>query len=355
MSDHDLPSQFLDQAQNGEDYDDLLGVEFFGNDDLIPDLDGEQGFEFLDESTNQQDIAPSATLGVQEQQPEVPSSVDVQLPLDFADFLEDGDFVQGTGDSIINDAALGEVPSQPGLPEGAADPSGTGLPTNDLSNLEEIPDFDFSLFDPQLWRDFGNTGADRDIDDVLGISTQVEHQQPDHEQGMHHYRQEHEYQVVGTSSNQNEPLTASRQRSPADTPGADSGYSTAARSRGVTRSLPPAIPHQANNSVVPPGPVDRQEASRARTAAVRPPPAEYHADIDDENFNGSDDESESSSVSGEVEFEENDPLIVPDPPQDKWGLTGKRNGQEVWFNPETGKWRKFQSFHLTKVVSPNNM
>ena len=419
MSDYDLPSQFVDQAQDGEDYDDLLGVEFFGNDDFIADLDGEQGLDILDESTSQQDIAPSATPGVPEQQPEIPSNIDVRPPLDldWAEFLEDGDFVQESRDSTIDNATLAEAPSQAGLPElgdqpqseqrdgsslvtadqlaqsqldltapqsidsangpanvnrsqvglmsgddqaqpppaelGAAGPSSTGLPT-----LEQIPDFDFDVFDSQQWRDLGNTGADFDIDDILGDVAQVEQQQPDHAQGMHVYRQEHGSQAVGTSSNHNESFTASRQRLPADTTGADAGYSTAARSRGVTHSLPPAIPHQANNTVVPPGPVNRQEASRAKTAAVRPPPAEYHADIDDQNSNRSDDESESSSVPDEPEYEEyeqNDRLIIPDPPQDKWGQTGKRNGQEVWFNPESQKWRKFLSFHLTKVVSPNGM
>ena len=42
-------------------------------------------------------------------------------------------------------------------------------------------------------------------------------------------------------------------------------------------------------------------------------------------------------------YEELDPLIVQDPRQDKCGRTGRRNGLEVWFNPESSKWRKSQS------------
>lgn len=47
----------------------------------------------------------------------------------------------------------------------------------------------------------------------------------------------------------------------------------------------------------------------------------------------------------EVEFEtyeENDPHIEKDPPRKEWGRTGRRNGQEVWFNPQTMEWRKYQ-------------
>ena len=59
--------------------------------------------------------------------------------------------------------------------------------------------------------------------------------------------------------------------------------------------------------------------------------------------NQSDREVEGRTVSNAVAFEtfeEDDPSIVVAPQQKGWGRTGTRNGQEVWFNPETSEWRK---------------
>ncbi len=38
-------------------------------------------------------------------------------------------------------------------------------------------------------------------------------------------------------------------------------------------------------------------------------------------------------------------IAVDHPIQKGWGRTGKRNGEEVWFNPETGKWQPSASHH----------
>ena len=234
---------------------------------------------------------------------------------------------------------------------GLADPSSTGLPTNGLTNLEQTPDYDFGVLDSEEWRNYGNTGADVGIDDILGNSLQVAQQQPDHEQGMRTDHQafagdragatDHEaflHGEFGSASGNFQPSMASRQQSSANTPARDSGYGTT--SRQSSRGLTPATPHQANNATGRPGPSNVQLGSGTSTTAARHPLAEAYVDTDDE--------SESSSVTNGVEYEtydKNDPLIVPDPPQDRWGQTGQRNGQEVWFNPETTKWQPSASHH----------
>lgn len=82
-----------------------------------------------------------------------------------------------------------------------------------------------------------------------------------------------------------------------------------------------------------------------------------YAGMDDAKYDDSDDSDEEAEESVGNEdigdehlpnqvtsetYEENDPLIVQDRRQEKWGRTGMRNGQEVWFNPQTSKWRKLQ-------------
>ena len=371
MSDYEAPSHFVDEAQNEEDYDHLLDLELFGADDFGADDDGGQGLDLPEESANQQEVGPSEPPNVHEQQQEVPSTTDVQPPLSLEDFLEDGDFVQDPGNGI----ASNETPSQAGLMSaddqahlhptelGVADPSSTGLPTNGLPNLEQNPDFDFSFLDSQEWRDYGNTGADVDIDDILGISAQVEQERPDREQGMHTGHQafagdcggatDHEaflHGDFGSATDNVQPSMASRQQSSVNTPAGDSGYGTAARSRQSTRGLTPATPHQVDNATGRPGTSNLQLGRGPATTAARHPLAEAYVDTDDE--------SESSSVTNGTEYEtyeENDSLIVPDPLRDHWGRTGQRNWQEVWFNPETNRWRKFCSFHLTRALLTNSM
>ena len=388
MSDYDLPSQFLEGSQNEENFDDL-DFDLFGNDEAGADFDGEQGLEFVDESTNQQNVASSGTPDVLEQQPQVPSNVDVQPEVSDEEFLEPQDFVPNPQDGITGNEALPGVPAQPGLPDlqhqlevdefaqgqlglaapqnidpanglsnvnqsrgglmrghdqahsqptelGVADPFSLNLPTNRPANLEQLPTFDFDLLNAEEWQGLANIGADVDIDDILG--TQF-------------------IQDVGASSNHAEPLTASRQRSPVNTPGVDSGYDTAAVFREATRGLAPATP-QANNAVGRPGPSNAQGTSYATTTAARGPSVEDYADVDDRHSDEPDDESEHVVASYEVEYEtyeEHDPLIEQDPSRDNWGQTGMRNEQQVWFNPKTKQWRKFHSFHLTGVVSSNSI
>ena len=449
MSDEGALSQFVDQAQNEENYDNLLDLDLFG-DDFGVDFDGEQGFDALDESINQQDLDSPGTPGIREQQQEVPSNGEVQPiqpPLNDEDFLEGQDFVQDPENAATNEEALGGVPSQTGLPDlerhsqseqldvssltptnvqhasprnsrqepdmpneshdyqqeaddlaqgqpgltalqgidlakylsnvdrpqsglmsrdsqalldpielGAADPLGIGLPTNGLTNLEQNPGFSLDFFDADMWQKYGNAGCDVGIDDILDAGVPERQQSQIQGQESHNYSQGNVGQDVGTFSNHVDPLTASRQRPPASTPGA---YDPATRSRGVPHSVTPAMPHQANNTIQRPDPSSVHRDPSDTTTAVRHPSAEYYGDSDDDDPDESNEEFDVSSVSDNPPFAtygQNDPLIVPDPPRRKhWGQTGRRNGQEVWFNPEIGAWRKFHSSHFTRAVSPNSM
>ena len=69
-----------------------------------------------------------------------------------------------------------------------------------------------------------------------------------------------------------------------------------------------------------------------------------NSDRDDEDDEDEDDEyyeeEDLPSQFISVTYPVNDPLIVEDPTQKRWGRTGVRNGNEVWFNPKTYKWRK---------------
>ena len=258
MSDYDVPSQFVDEVHNEENFDDLLDLDIFGDDKFGADFGGEQDLNLPEESTNQQDVAPSAAPVVQDQHQEVPSNA--------------------------NDG---------------------------LRVLEQLPNIDFDDSNSE-WLNLVNTDADLDIDDILGISAQE------------------------------------GQQSHVITPGEDF--------KETTHGLTPVTPHQ--NAVGRVGPNNLQLGSSARTTAARHPLAEEHADIDEHYFTESDGESGSSGVSDDPEYEtyqENDPLIIPDPVLEGWGRTGKRIEQEVWFNPETSRWRKFHSLYLSQAVSTNSL
>ncbi|KAL9133175.1 MAG: hypothetical protein Q9175_005650 [Cornicularia normoerica] len=90
-----------------------------------------------------------------------------------------------------------------------------------------------------------------------------------------------------------------------------------------------------------------------------------YAGTDDAKYDDSDDSDEEAEESvGDEDigdehipnqvasetYEENDPLIVQDRRQEKWGRTGMRNGQEVWFEPQTSKWQPSASHHDMREI-----
>ena len=90
---------------------------------------------------------------------------------------------------------------------------------------------------------------------------------------------------------------------------------------------------------------DMAGPSGASNRAANTPTNNGHTADDDALFVDSDKESEEENVPNRVNhetYDENDPQINENPTQKGWGRTGERNGQEVWFNEETRKWRKSQ-------------
>lgn len=78
--------------------------------------------------------------------------------------------------------------------------------------------------------------------------------------------------------------------------------------------------------------------------AAHPSREEGSAAMGESEADDSEDEEE-DNLPDQVVFAtyiENDPLIVQNPRQRGWGRTGTRDGQEVWFNPRTLRWRKLQ-------------
>ena len=367
MSDSGLPSQFVDVPQNEENSDALLDFELFGDDDSGADVGEEQGHNLPDESINQQVVSPSQTPNIDEQQQEDPSNPDLEPSFNFDEWLKSQDFVPGPENGIIDngqagqsrpheepidlnqsqvDLTVGGTQTQLGLDDpSAGHPSSIGQPADGLTNLEQVPEFNFDAFDVEEWQNYANTGANVDIDDILNAGVQEEQQTQDQEQGQHTDHQvfaddragatdhtAYPQGNFGSASGHVRPPMASRQQSPVPTPAADSGYGT--------RRQTPATPNQANNAVGRLGPSNAQGALSARATAARHPLAEEHSDIGDE--------SESSSGTDEVEYptyRADDPFIVEDPLQEEWGRTGQRNGQEVWFNPETNEWQPSASHH----------
>lgn len=103
----------------------------------------------------------------------------------------------------------------------------------------------------------------------------------------------------------------------------------------------PATSNQTGNAVQDPGPSDVQ--GTVISPAVNPPTAVDQEAVDGDNPDDFDEGSEESDTPDQPEFEtyeKDDPWIHPDPLQRGWGQTGRRNGQEVWFNEGTSLWRK---------------
>ena len=379
MSDEGAPSQFVDQAQNEENYDNLLDLELFGDDNFGVDVDGEQGFDVPDESINQQDVDSPGTPVTREQQQEVPSNGGVQPTqplLNDEDFLGGQDFVQDPENGATNQEALGGAPSQTVLP--------------DLEHLSQPEQRDVSSLAPTV---------------VQHASSRNSQQEPNRPNESHDYQQEADDLAQGqpgltalqnidlkqylsnVDRSQGGLMSRDDQAHPqvielgaADplgiglptnglinleqNPGFNLDFFDAEMWQNVGNAgydvdideiLGAGVPERQQSH---PEPSSAHRAPNATTTAVRHLPAEYHADSDDDYPNDSDEDSEGSSVSDNPPFEtygQNDPLIVADPPREHWGQTGRRNGQEVWFNPEIRAWRKFYSSHFTRAVSPNSM
>lgn len=140
-----------------------------------------------------------------------------------------------------------------------------------------------------------------------------------------------------------QPLTNTQQESAVHTPAIDSRYRPVAIPGETAHDLVPTTHCQLDNTV---GLAGRQGLPIAVNPAVNALRSDHHAAADEAKSDNSDGEQEQNDVPNQAAFEtfeENDPLILPDEPVQKgWGRIGQRNGTEVWFNPDTSKWRELQ-------------
>ena len=205
-------------------------------------------------------------------------------------------------------------------------------------NAEELNQID----DLVAGRSFAEV-PDTDAHDDQRISKRLEKgkgessQDHSHKQKRPAYHSPYSHEAVEDSYDHVSP-SGSQQLSAVNTPIVDSGYGTARMSRGSTNGLIPTTSKQSNHVV--------GQASHGGTQTIpiiNPSTNEADADTDDAEDSDSDDDLD-EDVPNDVTFEtyeENDRLIVEDPPRKNRGRTGVRNGHEVWFNPKTSKWRKF--------------
>ena len=313
-----MPSQ-LAELENSENFDELLDLDLFGEDNFGAELGQNQVLDLPSESTSQQDVGSQEIFEANEQPQERNSSGDDQLSFGFDDFLQNQDPSLGLEDGIPADETLIGGQAQVGLASGNASSQldflelDAGGPLNldqlpeGVTNNEEAPEFDFDVFVSPEWQQYMNNADDRDIDDIIGTGMQERHQPADQRQGSH-----------------------------IDRP-------TAAILRDSAHSLTPAASFQASNGFAHPGPSDMQRASSTTNPTELSRPNNSHEAGDDGNSDESDQESEESDTPYYETYDQDDPLIIPDVAQPGRGQTGRRNGQEVWFNPETKEWRELKS------------
>ena len=365
MSEYFVPGHFVGELQNGEDpsnnWDlDAISAEHFGAEFWENEV-----LNFPDESADQQDVGSIETPEAQEQPQEAPADREIQLPFDIDDLFEDSEpeaeilpeeemppteilvgsepqaslldeaqyevnesvtesvpqhdtaidgqqqvtlpsgdheyqpnpseFVQGqpdlTSPQNIDPAIGSSYTGQPqvNLPQvdqtelDTGDNFSAGQPLNSLANIEQLPNYQWDVFASPEWRNYIENAGDYELEDILGTS--------------------------GT----------------------------------------PTMPQQSGNAVQLPGPSDVQVAATAVESATAPPAAANDGAVNDGNSDEPEEQSEEADTPDQPTFEtyeENDPLIQADNPQRGWGRTGTRNGQEVWFNPDTSLWRKLHP-HLS--------
>ena len=403
MFEYQAPSDFLDESQNGEDFGEFLNFDTFDA-NHSPEFPEDKALESQDESTDQQGLGFSGTLGDQGELQDNLLSSAVRPPIDFENSFEGQEQLQGLPDGIpanetsnagAQESRLPDLdyppPPQPnaavdeylfdeqrahsrspttiisqleifinsqqqdGLPSkghqnllepndlqgqeilsslnnidpasgisssdhqqhdltygddlpqldhndfGAHDPFSTAQPREGLTNNEQFLDFNFDAYASKEWQD---TIGSRSLEEILGIGVQDEPQRAAEERESREVGAAEHVPVshgrLGTSSNHTQPPVNSRQLSP---------FQTLA-----------AGPSTVGNSAV----------------------------LDDNDTDASDEASEGTNdqVTHDT-YQENDPMIVPGIDRKGWGRIGKRNGQEVWLNPQTSKWRK--SFFLSQM------
>lgn len=382
MSGEHQPSYSAQQtgSENGDYYDDLLGVETFDARDFERDFGDFEFSDFPEEPTSKQDVVPTETPlshgKPQENQPnaEVRSYVDANesaelqevsslqdiIPADRVSSCDQPQVVQSNGEHEthfdLNDFEDGEDSLDHQNSISPQNSFGNDQLEGGLNNSQPLFQFEFSAED---WKAYDDHMANEDFPEIPDTETQhgqrierrLEKAKSSGDSKHHSRQQHHAYQHVGPvyhdpyspgniddSSNLTESPMDSRQWSAVNTPAMDSGYGTAAMSRETTHALMSATPYQLGNTVGHSSSGNMQGASYDMYAAANSPTDDTHGAYDED-----DEEEDVPSQPTFETFEERDPLIVQNPRKAKWGQTGTRNGLEVWFNPETSKWRKLQT------------
>lgn len=400
MDDYFTPSQFVNELQSGQSHDDnfsgldldAIAAEYFG-----AEIAEDQVLEFTDEFTNPQAPASSETPGVDRPQQDDLSNEQIQLPDGLDDLFEDQEPWPSTEEGLVSIGDQGDVSASPKTTPFDHSPNNRG-PRASRAQGEHEPQHNSNDIVTQQREvpSLPESGSQNNS----GIYDQ-QHVDPPRENRR--YQPESSDVVQGQ-----EGLTHLPNIAPADALSRDNQSHLdplalgAANIQGIDQPadglddrgiLPnfdwdvlaspewkdfreraagmeleeilgtdflPATPNQNGTAFQhSPGPSDLQAARTVMIPAADPPTAGNYEAVDDENPEELDEGSEGNTPDQpEFEtYEENDSMIHPDPLQRGWGRTGRRNGQEVWFNPGTSLWRKLHFLlpYLTRLSNrPQN-
>ena len=343
-------------------YEDLYGPDDFGQDFLY---DNNFDFGAYQESANLEfndfDTAPNPPQ-VSEGSGQWPTVNTPGINFGYNSAVTSGDFAQGMmypapvhvvddvpQDVFAADQYFGHHGIQQGLPNGADQPQlnvdQSGKDYDGISSSENVSgnlnQQNFPLtFTAEDWQFIEDQAANGDFSQI-----------PDSE-----YQGPYSHGNLDNSFNPVQPPVDSYQWSAVDTSGMDSAYATASMPMETTHGQLMATPNDFDNAVGHAGPGNMQGGLGGTTQTANPPTDEDNELYEDENEDEEEDEVEDEDEHVNVivpngpaceTYDEYDPLIVENPSRvqrdKKWiilGRTGRRNGQEVWFNKETLKWRK---------------
>ena len=267
-----------------------------------------------------------------------------------------------------------------------------------LADDQDSPEFQFDLFNSQAWQDFLRQPGDKNVPVLPGSEEQKDEQNPtqtetathDGAQAWTKPQLDENQEGEGPADDQwcPEPDFTSPEwqdylRQPVNYPAGPLGLEeqnvdqTPNQIETVTHEESQKWIGQQNNSLVsdpnlygnfedygirsqnpvinPPRPavdapgfIGMAGPSSAMNRAANLSANNAHAAIGNARSNDSEGDRETGTVPIAVAhetYEGNNPQIVENPTQKGWGRTGMRNGQQVWFNDETGKWRKLLPLH----------
>ena len=364
MSEYFVPGHFLQELQRGATHDDTSAFDAFGDVDFDAAFGDEQFLENLGE-------LPLS----QEQTPESQANDQVQLPTGADDLFRDQELLSRSHDDILasntsrSDQAEVDEPSEDcqhqsdpnkavnNREEVSSDPKNTPItnspnhdqssggeraeepseivegqgevsrlhdtilenhPTNNIQYQPSLPDEDHQ-YDIE-WNDF----------DELVAQDPVSNSQPGDSVTENHESLEFQFDIFASKEWQDYANNA---------PNGD-----LADFLGTDAQEEPRMDHQPS--------VGRHERSQFQTYQQLQPshftPQPYmnnKTSIQPTHPQAHEQEEVSDRVILET-YDEDDTLITVDHPIQKgWGRTGKRYEEEVWFNPETGKWQPSASHH----------